>query len=231
MLVLAQGRPDGSMVSVGELMAQVALAKAILPGSVSKNLLTRAQTTFAAEYEDTLILLIGAPKGGDVLAGLEQTLEQTNGTFLPARQLSYETAAYDTASLRSMLAVAARTDEDRVQIVVRALSAGQHYALALRKRTGADQILPDRISVGRAANKDIVLRDESVSKLHAWFELHDGREFSLTDAGSTNSTRVNDIVLQARRSQAVAVGDVIRFGSVTAVLTDADTLWGAIHQK
>src|SRR5215471_11717926 len=47
----------------------------------------------------------------------------------------------------------------------------------------------ERILVGRASNNDIVLRHESVSKLHAYFEERQRGTLHLHDAKSANGTR------------------------------------------
>ena len=49
---------------------------------------------------------------------------------------------------------------------------------------------PDRVSVGRARNCDVVMRDPSVSKLHAHFRVG-GPKLELVDIDSQNGTRVN----------------------------------------
>jgi len=208
-------------------MANVRLARAIVPTDVSRSLLTRAQQSFAADYRDTLLLLVRAPSGTDVRAGLESTLSQATQAFLPARQLGYQTQTHEPEAMQALLAAATRGDGGRA--LADALAAEAHYVVALRKRAGADQILHDRISLGRALNKDIVLRDASVSKLHAWFELHEERAFSVVDAGSTNQTYVNGVALVAKRPFPLSPGDNLRFGSVCAVLTDAEGLWRTIH--
>jgi predicted component of type VI protein secretion system len=86
----------------------------------------------------------------------------------------------------------------------------------------------DRISVGRARNKDIVLRHQSVSKFHCWFEVDDVGAFYVTDAGSKNATKVNTKTLKARERTHVEPGDVIRFGSVESILCSPRVLWGAL---
>lgn len=213
-------------------MANVPLARAVLPVEVSKALLTRAQGTFTADYRDTLLLLVRVEPGGDVATGLEAIgTSATQPMFLPARQLGYETQTHDANAMRALLAASERPSRNQVDVVARALSGAAHFAVSLRKRPNADQILHDRISVGRALNKDIVLRDASVSKLHGWFELHEQRDFSLVDAGSKNQTYVNGTAITARRPFPLSPGDAIRFGSVAALLCEAEALWSAIHER
>jgi hypothetical protein len=83
----------------------------------------------------------------------------------------------------------------------------------------------DRISVGRARNCDVVLRDGSVSKLHAHFRPGDGGAWEVVDLGSQNGTCKNGTPLAAHRSEKVEIGDLILFGSVEAKLVDAALLY------
>jgi len=82
----------------------------------------------------------------------------------------------------------------------------------------ADLVLPDgsrfhlgdtAVTVGRAADCDLVLADPTVSKHH--FELRPrGREIALIDLGSTNGTRVNALSV---RDHVLDHGDEIRVGA------------------
>ncbi len=122
-----------------------------------------------------------------------------------------------------------RSGAERMAAIRSALARSYYFALPLSKREGVDQMSADRISIGRALNKDIVLRDESVSKFHAWFELHEGRDFSLADAGSTNQTCVNGEALVARQLQPLSDGDSLSFGAINGLICSAESLWSAIH--
>jgi pSer/pThr/pTyr-binding forkhead associated (FHA) protein len=83
---------------------------------------------------------------------------------------------------------------------------------------------PERVSIGRARNCDLVLRDPSVSKLHAHFRVDQPR-LELVDNDSQNGTRVNGRPSAAHQPVVVAPGDVINFGTVTVKLVDA----GGLH--
>ncbi len=93
-----------------------------------------------------------------------------------------------------------------------------------------------RISVGRAPNNDIVVRHDSVSKLHAHFFVRAGakgapaqEELVLCDGGSANGTLVNGRTVEEGEDQAatVVVGDRILFGEVECDLLDA----AALHSR
>lgn len=122
-------------------------------------------------------------------------------------------------------AEAPRVGSDCVQKLVE-LRARACFVARLIKR-GAGGAYQSQITVGRARNNDIVLRHAGVSKFHASFAGEDGR-LLLTDAGSQNHTFLN----RARVDRKVDVqpGDRLSFGSVEAVLCDADSLWLAIHR-
>jgi hypothetical protein len=87
---------------------------------------------------------------------------------------------------------------------------------------------PDRVSVGRARNCDVVMRDPSVSKLHAHFRIG-GVKLELVDIDSQNGTRVNGRPLTPHQPATVASGDTILFGSVAAKLVDATTLYDLLR--
>jgi hypothetical protein len=82
---------------------------------------------------------------------------------------------------------------------------------------------PDRIAVGRARNCDVVLRDSSISKLHAHFS-RTGARLELVDLGSKNGTWVNGNRLRTDKPEAVTVGDTIQFGSIKTQFLDAAEL-------
>ncbi len=82
----------------------------------------------------------------------------------------------------------------------------------------------DRISIGRARNCDIVLRDASVSKLHAHFVADGKGGFTLVDQSSRNGITLNNRPLKS--GQLLVSGDELVFGSVMVEFLDAI----AIHQ-
>lgn len=81
------------------------------------------------------------------------------------------------------------------------------------------QPFPDKITVGRTVNNDLVLRHASVSKFHAYF-LIDPNTFdaTLVDAGSTNGSFVNNVRLSAMGKRKLSNGDAVSFGGDTDYL-------------
>ena len=84
---------------------------------------------------------------------------------------------------------------------------------------------PDRISLGRAQNCDIVVRDPSVSKLHAQFRVLDTAHAELVDVKSANGTRLNGRVLVPMQATSVSPGDTLIFGGVAVQFVDALRLY------
>ena len=88
---------------------------------------------------------------------------------------------------------------------------------------------PERISVGRARNNDVVLRDNSISKLHALFMLNDGPHVSVVDAGSRNGTRVNGKTIPQGEKAQVRINDRVLLGTVSLLLLDSAGLYDLIY--
>ncbi|OGQ90247.1 MAG: hypothetical protein A2289_20100 [Deltaproteobacteria bacterium RIFOXYA12_FULL_58_15] len=91
----------------------------------------------------------------------------------------------------------------------------------------ADSPWPERISVGRARNNDIVLPDSSVSKLHAHFITENDR-YCVVDANSHNGTTINEHKLESGKVTDVNVGDCITFGRSMVRLLLATDLYDLV---
>lgn len=70
---------------------------------------------------------------------------------------------------------------------------------------------PQFISVGRAANNDLVFAVDSVSKFHGYFTVDQG-QWAITDFRSTNGTELNGKKLEHTVAMPVKDHDRIRFG-------------------
>jgi len=107
--------------------------------------------------------------------------------------------------------------------------AGQWWVAEVRKREGNP--FPERISLGRAPNCDIVVRTSFVSKLHAHFLVGEGNELRLSDQRSANGTSLNGRELVPGVSAIVRAGDTVRFGAVELELMDAGALFDLLSRS
>ncbi len=83
----------------------------------------------------------------------------------------------------------------------------------LVKKAGAS--FPDMITVGRTPNNDVVLRDVTVSRLHAFFKrTADGKKWIVADGGSKNGTQLDGAHLEPRREREVDNGQVVKIGDI-----------------
>jgi pSer/pThr/pTyr-binding forkhead associated (FHA) protein len=90
----------------------------------------------------------------------------------------------------------------------------------------ANNPYPDRVSVGRARNCDIVIRDAGISKLHALVRI-DADAFSVGDVGSQNGTFGNGKRLLDNEAAPLTCNDRIIFGTVAAQFMDG----GGVHDE
>jgi hypothetical protein len=87
----------------------------------------------------------------------------------------------------------------------------------------------DRILVGRASNNDVVLRNDRISKLHAWFQVTPRGVWRVYDARSANGTRIDgDLVPPGEEGLEVETGQVVMFGTVATRLLSSGELYDAI---
>jgi 2',3'-cyclic-nucleotide 2'-phosphodiesterase (5'-nucleotidase family) len=95
--------------------------------------------------------------------------------------------------------------------------------IPVRKREGNP--FPDRISLGRAPNCDVIIRLPSISKLHAHIFLDAAHSYSLADNGAANATFVNGKRLEAKNAVPIHLGDTISLGSIEFEFCDALRLY------
>jgi hypothetical protein len=95
----------------------------------------------------------------------------------------------------------------------------------LTKKPGAS--FPDRITIGRTGNNDIVISDSSVSRLHAYVR-RDGSRWLVADAGSKNGSWLAGESLAARKERPLASRGELRIGDVDLTFFVADDLFAAL---
>jgi hypothetical protein len=206
-------------------MVQGTAQRQVLPQRLLHEVVHSSQEAFVANHGDLHYLAVST--AGDAPELLEG-LELLRGETKPARPLA-AMAFKTSAGARNAPAGSLRPSPGLDPVEV--LASGQYHVVEIGKRGDLDGAFPERISIGRAANKDIVLRHESVSKFHGWFEVDTALGLYVVDAGSTNHTVVRSRQLAARAREPVPPGTAIRFGSIETLVVDAAALWRAFHSR
>lgn len=95
----------------------------------------------------------------------------------------------------------------------------------LVKKPGAS--FPDRITIGRTGNNDIVIPDHSISRFHAYVKKS-GDGWLVADAGSKNGSWLRGHALEARRERPLPSRGVLRLGDVDLTFYVARDLYEAL---
>ena len=199
--------------------------EAILRNTAPDELVAAAKLTrseFLAIYDSPLLLLRLLEVDNTLEAGLRVTAirDDTTRTLVPSPLLADEASYLQGRNLTVDGAPVVSTDAALVSLLVRS----KHFVVPVCKRITAEATDSRRVFVGRAPNKDIVLRHETVSKDHCWFEINGKGEVFVTDAGSKNPTHVNETTVGARATP-VHEGDTVRIGALEATLCSPGALW------
>jgi hypothetical protein len=104
--------------------------------------------------------------------------------------------------------------------------ADQMQVMMVRKNP--QNPFPDRLTIGRAPNCDIVLRLTFVSKVHAHLFTQTEGQLVLRDNNASNGTYVNHRKLEPAASRRVELGDVLSFGFLDLELVDAARLYDIV---
>ncbi len=95
----------------------------------------------------------------------------------------------------------------------------------LVKKPGAS--FPDRITIGRTSNNDIVVADASISRLHAYVR-RDGNGWVVADGGSKNGSWLRGSTLEPRRERPLESRAVLRLGDVDLTFYLAADLYAVL---
>ncbi|MCS6914356.1 MAG: FHA domain-containing protein [Myxococcales bacterium] len=117
----------------------------------------------------------------------------------------------------------------RREVVRKSSGGGALRVLPLVKAPGNPY--SDRISIGRARNCDVVIRDPSVSKLHAHIRREPNGAWVVIDLDSHNGTAVSSVPILPSRAEPLRPGEYITFGGVTARVVDAGQLYALLMQQ
>jgi hypothetical protein len=107
---------------------------------------------------------------------------------------------------------------------------GIEDAMVWAVRKAANSPFPDRVSIGRAANCDIVVRDSSVSKLHAHLWQVTSDSAVVTDAKSANGTCIDGRRIATGSSDTVSEFGALTVGRVRLVLLSAGAVYDWLGQ-
>jgi hypothetical protein len=179
--------------------------------------------SFLARHGEAHLLLVRVPEG-DTELELGLSVDAPSAAAGKPEPIPFRTAHQDLPN-------AEKVRREDPAALWRLLEKHPHYAVRVRKRADSDALFMGRISIGRARNKDIVLRHSSISKFHAWFEVDESENLHVSDAGSTNLTHLNGKPLEARARTAVDLGDNLRFGSIETVICSPGTLWNCLAME
>jgi hypothetical protein len=98
----------------------------------------------------------------------------------------------------------------------------------LLKKPGAP--FADMITVGRTSNNDVVLKDVTVSRFHAYFRERNG-QWIVCDAGSKNGTHLRGSLMAARKELPVSSGDAVRIGDIVTTFYTAGDLFDVLSSN
>lgn len=133
-----------------------------------------------------------------------------------SRQQNHDQIHYDTLV----------SEESGVSVLEEVRLRKMWRAVEIAKRPGNP--FPERISIGRANNCDIVLRRSFISKLHAHFVVGEDGALAIVDNGSSNGTKHNGVRLVPRRATPVMPGDILGFVSFHLELVDSASLYNLL---
>ena len=100
---------------------------------------------------------------------------------------------------------------------------GEAQLVALKKNP--ENPFPDRLTIGRATNCDVVIRLAFVSKVHAHLFIQAGDKLTLRDNKASNATFHNHRKLEPGSSRSIKLGDIISFGALDLELANAGRLY------
>lgn len=145
-----------------------------------------------------------------------QFAERYPGCFFVAAEEGHLDSGFATAIVDTTAATPKTSEPEILDVYALQKAPGNPYS--------------DRISVGRAKNCDVVVRDSSVSKLHAHMRPTSDGNFEVVDSGSQNGTLLNGRALTAHQSERVFCGDTLRFGAIDLLLVDAPALYHLLRR-
>lgn len=189
----------------------------------------------AQEFEDRLrgcpVLLIRLADTDAPFRSMlaTSTRPRTLDAAAPVEPMEYSTALLTSSTPESDRPLPDLNDRDRQELLkVQRLIPEPTFVVPLSRTESADGVV-GRMTVGRNRNHDIVLRDASVSKLHAALRVSRLDVLTVRDMGSKNHTYLNGEEVGAEW-QTVAPGDTLVFGTIRTLVCSPAALYGAMRR-
>ena len=197
------------------------LLESLRPPPIVKELSSLSREEFGSQYAGVAFLMVRVEDGAGALL---QGLDAGTAAAAAAEPLAFTTVIHSAAMRGTVQTGAAYLEAHRIRLV-----RGNYYVVPLRKQS-EDGAFSGRISLGRVRNKDVVLRDGSVSKFHGWFEVDEAGQYFYADSGSKNGSLLNGDAMAPKKLGQLEVGDELRFGSIEALFWLPGTLWDVIRR-
>lgn len=171
------------------------------------------EPTFLERCPHPVLVVSIAPTG----EGGFETVADVRRTQLVDRALA-ERIAERASSERGAGDRTLHADRSAMDRVTGERGRPQRLVFPVAKRWG-ESLAAQRVTIGRARTNDISLREDTVSKFHAFFRLASGGEsVQITDVSSTNGTFVQGKRLPPKTPHLLNGGEHIQFGpNVTGV--------------
>jgi len=183
---------------------------------------------FAAEQEATGLLLVSLKNESAKFIAMLSRIDDEPRDPVVSEMLDPMTRMGEPLRQTWPNELAQAFDEDALAGIVQKTL---HFVAAIRKRSRGEAQDHGRITVGRATDCDIVLSSQTVSKVHAWFEVSEDGTHYVTDKGSRNGTRVNGQRIVVDQPAGIEAGDRIEFGLVRAVFCPISIFWRALRNN
>jgi hypothetical protein len=153
---------------------------------------------------------------------LRELTRDESGMFTPTGATLPGIPVYPTTALRSRPVIAS------ARMAWRVAREPQNFGGMPVIKTRANP-WQSRILIGRAGNNDLVLSDESVSKLHAHLVRTSDGCWHLHDVSSANGTLVDGRKLSVGEGALMHSGAVLQFGHVRCEFIESAELYAALR--
>jgi len=125
-------------------------------------------------------------------------------------------------------AMASRSGDHEIDYATRAIDLNfdpmPNVTQLVPVKKNPDNPFPDRLTIGRATNCDVVIRFAFISKVHAHLFVQ-GDKLTLRDNKAANGTFHNHKKLDPAGSRSIKLGDTLGFGALELELIDSGRLY------